>query len=186
MLQNSPSTGSFWNIDQRSNLFPATISDDSPLKQEMPSTSTDPEQENETQEAIEHYFSQNHPHFASPPAATAAESTGRGGSTMPMDDTAAPNMADVAHSTALVGGDEDSQGSIYRDHGENLLDASSLQPSLGHEGGLNHSGPSSVDSSRRSSLRLRGESKNQWSQTTLTLPPVLPPELEMALKSFCT
>jgi len=93
----------------------------------------DPDQESRTQEAIEEYFSQNHPHFASPALANStARSSGSGGpgvvgvssSVGNMDDTAATGIADVAHSTALMGADEEDSNE------GRLLDApSSLLPS---------------------------------------------------------
>jgi hypothetical protein len=50
--------GRFWSVDQQAHLFPAQISDDSPWKQEAISR-LDPEAENQTQEAIDLYFSRH-------------------------------------------------------------------------------------------------------------------------------
>merc|ERR1719186_1203442 len=54
------STGRFWSIDQQAEMFPTTISDDSPLKQSIYVKNYSKDLENKTQEQIELYFAEHH------------------------------------------------------------------------------------------------------------------------------
>jgi len=60
------STGRFWSIDQQAEMFPTTISDDSPLKQSIYVKNYSKDLENKTQEQIELYFAEHHA-ITSPP-----------------------------------------------------------------------------------------------------------------------
>jgi len=60
------SSGRFWSIDQQAEMFPTTISDDSPLKQSIYVKNYSKDMESKTQEQIELYFKEHHV-ITSPP-----------------------------------------------------------------------------------------------------------------------
>merc|ERR1719318_2130211 len=64
--ETESSGGRFWSIDQQAEMFPTTISDDSPLKQSIYVKNYSKDLESKTQEQIELYFAEHHV-ITSPP-----------------------------------------------------------------------------------------------------------------------
>ena len=64
--EDESSSGRFWSIDQQAGMFPAEISDESPLKQSIHIKNHNPDTENRTQEQIDLYFAERHD-ITSPP-----------------------------------------------------------------------------------------------------------------------
>jgi len=116
--ENDSSSGRFWSIDQQAEMFPTTISDDSPLKQSIYVKNYSKDMESKTQEQIELYFKEHHV-ITSPP---------------------------------------------------------DLPPT----------GPLLVDSPDLSYSQVEKKVNSTWSQTVLTFPPILPPQVEQILKQYCT
>ena len=119
------STGRFWTIEQQGDIFPTSISDDSPLKQSLLTRHHSKDLENQTQDQLDLYFKQHHT-INSP-----------------------PDLDPVFHPV-----------------GNQLIDT-----------------PTSQDASY-----MQGEKRSvtAWTQTSLTIPPNLPAELEALLRQFCT
>ena len=118
--EDESSSGRFWSIDQQAGMFPAEISEESPLKQSIHIKNHNPDSENRTQEQIDLYFAERHD-ITSPP--------------------------DLPPTGPLVS--QDSPDSSY-------------------------CGP-----------QLEGR-KSVLTQTALSFPPVLPPQVEAILRQFCT
>ena len=64
--ESESSCGRFWSIDQQAEMFPTTISEDSPLKQSIYVKNYSKDLESKTQEQIELYFAEHHV-ITSPP-----------------------------------------------------------------------------------------------------------------------
>ena len=64
--EDESSSGRFWSIDQQAEMFPAEISDESPLKQSIHIKNHNSASENRTQEQIDLYFAEHHD-ITSPP-----------------------------------------------------------------------------------------------------------------------
>ena len=64
--EDESSSGRFWSIDQQAEMFPAEISEESPLKQSIHIKNHNPDRENRTQEQIDLYFAERHD-ITSPP-----------------------------------------------------------------------------------------------------------------------
>ena len=64
--EDESSSGRFWSIDQQAGMFPAEISEESPLKQSILMKNHNPDSENRTQEQIDLYFAERHD-ITSPP-----------------------------------------------------------------------------------------------------------------------
>ena len=64
--EDESSSGRFWSIDQQAGMFPAEISEESPLKQSIHIKNHNPDTENRTQEQIDLYFAERHD-ITSPP-----------------------------------------------------------------------------------------------------------------------
>jgi len=64
--EDESNSGRFWSIDQQAEMFPAEISEESPLKQSIHIKNHNSECENRTQEQIELYFAERHD-ITSPP-----------------------------------------------------------------------------------------------------------------------
>ena len=135
-VQNS---SRFWTVEQRSHLFPAEISDDSPWKQETAISILDQDTENKTQEAIEHYFSQNH-------------------------DVKSPEDPPISNAKSFL-----PNSSIIDTASPVLLSSLSRRSSTAGSNMSSSEPPAKV---------------SQWTQTELTLPAVLPPEVEKVLKQY--
>jgi len=108
--------GHFWNIEQQAELYPTTISDDSPLKQSILHKHHRHESEAKTQEQIELYFKTYH------------------------DVTSPPDLAPT--------------------------------------------GPLLVDSPNSSYVQPETGKSSKWTQTCMTLPPILPPQVENILRQY--
>ena len=54
------SSGRFWSIEQQGDIFPTSISDDSPLKQSLLTRHHSKDLENQTQDQLDLYFKQHH------------------------------------------------------------------------------------------------------------------------------
>lgn len=166
-------------------LFPAQISEDSPWKQENATSRLDPETENRTQEAIDLYFSQ-HAHKATSPENGAHEATG-------VNDRSAV----IPMEESVLGGSPDlSRPRLSRSH--SCVAAASLaspHPKQAHkrpssataEGTAcsNNVTLASIQSDSSCSERVHAKC-SRWTQTILSLPPLLPPEVEAVLATHMT
>ena len=108
--------GRFWSIEQQADLYPTSISDDSPLKQSIRHKNYREELGSKAQEQIEIYF-QNYHDITSPPE---------------------------------------------------------LAPT----------GPLLIESPDASYTHPESGNSSKWTQTCITLPPVLPPQVEQVLRQF--
>ena len=161
-------------------LFPAHISDDSPWKQETATSRLDPEMENKTQEAIDLYFSQHHkvtsPDNGGGGPAGAAEATNvneRSTSVVAMDESelgGSPDLSKPRLSRSYSTG----QGSSPK-----AKRAASVEAS-------NNVTLASLQSSDSNDQPPVPSKCSRWSQTVMSLPPLLPTEVEEVLAKFYT
>ena len=181
-LQNN--SGRFWNIDQKSNLFPADIAEDSPYKQETATSVLCPEDESRTQDAISAYFSQSQKDLTSPADPSLSSNTSR--------------VQHIANSTSIraffaIGeGNSSSQPGNSNNAGSsgaamdtsNSNEANLSTASSSSAAGANCSaGSASQPASAGTSAAVH---VSQWCQTELTFPSTLPAAFEEQLKAYFT
>lgn len=155
--EESSCSGQFWSLDQQARLFPAQISDDSPWKQEamISKQKMDPELEDKTQEAIDLYFSQHHK--VTSPEEVLPISYGASQRSMLMESVG--NSPDLAN--------------------ENSRTDKHSRMDIGEEKGNSNS------SSEANSLVINDSGQvNQNTQTWLSFPSQLPPDVEEMLLKY--
>ena len=189
LLQNTTAAGRFWSVDQQANLYPADISVDSPWKQETGSSQMDPEMERSTQEAIDLYFSQHHtitsPEDSQPGHPRPSTQTSSGNLPMDMGSPVLPSRRNSSDSK-LPGNTLIFHLMITFTALSSICLVLSLLAST--TAAANFLSNSSYVGGRRSTLAPRSKrvktAVTQWTQTDLSLPPVLPDEVTQVLQSY--
>lgn len=156
--QEASTSGRFWSLDQQAHLFPAQISDDSPWKQEMAVSRLDPEMEDKTQEAIDLYFSQHHKVTSPEELPSIARTVSLNNRSVAMESVGnSPNLSCATSKSS-----------------REVSSVQESEPMKEDEDNADNSGSNSAAVAVCT----------QWTQTCLSFPPILPPEVEDIIATY--